>query len=352
MSIVELTKSITVSGKQRVMPRFPFTAIVAQEEMKRALVLAAIDPGLGGVLLFGERGTGKSTAVRALQELMPQITVIKNCRFSCEPGKGDCPDITCSLRAENESIDIQRPLVDLPLGTTEDRLLGSIHLEHAIKTGERVFEPGLLGKAHRGILYVDEVNLLEDSLVDLLLDVLASKENIVEREGLSVRHPAEIVLIGSCNPEEGELRPQLLDRFALSVFLHNEDKVADRAEVVRRRLAFEDDPEECISRFEHETTELREQIATAVENLSHVIIPDSAIEYASKLCSLLQLEGHRGELALIRAARALTSLEGRPVIENKDIAFVSGMCLRHRLRKNPFDQYGSEAKIDDALSTI
>lgn len=352
MSIFEPTERTTSARQERAMPRFPFTAMVAQEEMKRALVLAAIDPGLGGVLLFGERGTGKSTAVRALQELMPEITVIKNCRFSCEPQKGNCPDPSCSLRAEHESIKIQRPLVDLPLGTTEDRLLGSIHLEHAIKTGERVFEPGLLAKAHRGMLYVDEVNLLEDSLVDLLLDVLASKENIVEREGLSVRHPAEIVLIGSCNPEEGELRPQLLDRFALSVFLHNEDNVADRAEVVRRRLAFEDDAEECIAKFEHETTELREQIASAVENLSHVIIPDSVIERASKICSVLQLEGHRGELALVRAARALTSFEGRSIIENEDIAFVAGMCLRHRLRKNPFDQYGSEAKIDDALSAV
>ena len=352
MSILEEPRKQHKATNKRVNSRFPFTAIVAQDEMKRALLLAAIDPGLGGVLLFGERGTGKSTAVRAMQELMPSVAVVKNCRFLCDPHKGNCPDPACSLRADNESISIDRPLVDLPLGTTEDRLLGSIHLEHAIKTGERVFEPGLLAKAHRGILYIDEVNLLEDSLVDLLLDVLASKENIVEREGLSIRHPAEIVLIGSCNPEEGELRPQLLDRFALAVFLHNEDNVSDRAEVVRRRLAFEDDTEEFIARFKNETQKLREQIANAVEKLSSVIIPDQVIEQASKLCSALALEGHRGELALVRSARALAALEGRSIVEREDIESVAGMCLRHRLRKNPFDQYGAEAKIDDAVSSI
>src|SRR5688572_22633230 len=216
---------------------YPFAAIVGQEEMKRALLLAAIDPNLGGVLLFGERGTGKTTAVRGLRDILPPIEITKGNDYN-------------ELVGSEDTVSIKRPLIDLPLGVTEDRLLGSIHLEYAIKKGDKVFEPGLLAKANRGLLYIDEVNLLEDSIVDLLLDVAASKENIVEREGISVRHPAEFVLIGSCNPEEGELRPQLLDRFGLSVQLKKEDDTKERADVVRRRLQFEDDADEFVARSE------------------------------------------------------------------------------------------------------
>lgn len=320
--------------------------------MKRALILAAIDPGIGGVLLFGERGTGKSTAVRSLREVLPNIETIEGCSFGCVVGEGNCPVENCSLRSEGKTVMVQRPLVDLPLGATEDRLLGSIHLESAIKTGERVFDPGLLAKAHRGILYIDEVNLLEDSLVDVLLDVLASKENIVEREGLSVKHPADIVLVGSCNPEEGELRPQLLDRFGLAVFLQKEDSVEDRVEVVRRRLAFEDDPTEFVSRFLNQTDELRSRIAAAMQQLGTIVLPDSALERASRICSTLQLEGHRGELALVRAARALVAFEGRSIVEPDDIDDVAVMCLLHRLRKAPFDPIAPQTKIEEALASL
>lgn len=316
---------------------YPFAAIVGQEEMKRALLLAAIDPNLGGVLLFGERGTGKTTAVRGLRDILPPIQITEGNEYN-------------ELVASENSISIKRPLIDLPLGVTEDRLLGSIHLEYAIKKGEKVFEPGLLAKANRGLLYIDEVNLLEDSIVDLLLDVAASKENIVEREGISVRHPAEFVLIGSCNPEEGELRPQLLDRFGLSVQLKKEDDTKERADVVRRRLRFEDDPDEFVALFEKASTELREQLTNAIEVLESVIISDQTVERAARVAQYLGLEGHRAELAMVRASRALTAFEGRLATTANDVDTVAPMCLRHRMKS--YVPSLTEKHIEDALESV
>ncbi len=316
---------------------YPFAAIVGQEEMKLALVLAAIDPGLGGVLLFGERGTGKTTAVRGLREILPPIEIESGNPYNELPPNAENP------------VSIARPLIDLPLGITEDRLLGSIHLEHAIKKGERVYEPGLLAAANRGILYIDEVNLLDDSIIDLLLDVAASKENIVEREGISVKHPADFVLVGSCNPEEGELRPQLLDRFGLAVFLKKEDDIAERSEVVRRRLAFEDDAEEFNERFDRISEELRDQVAAAISNIENIILPDATVSRASQIAQYLGLDGHRGELSMVRAARALAAYESRLAAEPDDIDRVAAMCVRHRLRRDPLDSYAGEGRIEDAL---
>jgi magnesium chelatase subunit I len=316
---------------------YPFAAIVGQEEMKRALLLAAIDPNLGGVLLFGERGTGKTTAVRGLRDILPPIEITEGNEYNELVGTGN-------------TITTQRPLIDLPLGVTEDRLLGSIHLEYAIKKGEKVFEPGLLAKANRGLLYIDEVNLLEDSIVDLLLDVAASKENIVEREGISVRHPAEFVLIGSCNPEEGELRPQLLDRFGLSVQLKKEDDTKERADVVRRRLQFEDDAEEFVSLFDKASSELQDKLTNAVSILESVIISDQTVERATRIAQYLGLEGHRAELAMVRAARALAALEGRLATTTDDVDTVAPMCLRHRMKTHDSSLTGKH--IEDALESV
>jgi magnesium chelatase subunit I len=332
--------------------RYPFSAIVGQLEMKRALILSAIDPGLGGVLLFGERGTGKSTAVRALREVLPNIRSVATCSYHCDPDQPDqwCSD--CSELASIEVVDIPRPLVDLPLGTTEDRLLGAIHFERAVKEGIRVFEPGILANANRGILYVDEVNLLEDHIVDLLLDVAQSKENIVEREGLSVKHPAAFVLVGSCNPEEGELRPQLLDRFGLAVFLEKEDDVDARTEVVRRRLAFEDDSAAFVASYSEQEDLLRERIGNAMQNLNAIEIPNVAIERAAKISQALEMEGHRGDLTLVRAARALAAFEGRTAVLASDIDAVAITSLTHRLRRGPFDSYESGHRIAAVLESV
>lgn len=315
---------------------YPFTAIVGQEEMKRGLLLAAVDSNLGGVLLFGERGTGKTTAVRGLRDVLPKIEVTVGNQYN-------------ELFGTGETTFINRPLIDLPLGVTEDRLLGSIHLEYAIKKGERVFEPGLLAKANRGLLYIDEVNLLEDSIIDLLLDVAASKENIVEREGMSVRHAADFVLIGSCNPDEGELRPQLLDRFGLSVQLRKEDNTRERSEVVRRRLQFEDDAEEFVSLYDRTSADLRDQLAKAVGMLDSVIISEQTLERATRIAQYLGLEGHRAELAMVRAARAFAAFEGRLVTTINDVDILAPMCLRHRIKG--YDQSLSEKLIEDALES-
>src|SRR6056297_2057799 len=262
---------------------FPFSAIVGQDEMKLALMIAAVDPGIGGVLVFGDRGTGKSTTVRALAALLPKMRAVTGCRYGCDP---DATDDLCdecrerSRHGELKSRTLPVPVVDLPLGATEDRVVGALDLELALTQGEKAFEPGLLARAHRGYLYIDEVNLLEDHLVDLLLDVAASGENIVEREGLSIRHPARFVLIGSGNPEEGELRPQLLDRFGLSVEVASPSDVASRVEVVRRRDAFERDPDAFLARYKRKDGRLRSRLKAGRERLDTVEVPDAALESA------------------------------------------------------------------------
>ncbi len=331
---------------------FPFSAIVGQEEMKLAILVAAIDPGIGGVLVFGDRGTGKSTAIRALAALLPEIPVVEGCPYRCDPGDEQALCTECRSRRPLRAVMAPVPVVDLPLGATEDRVVGALDLERALTRGEKRFEPGLLARAHRGFLYIDEVNLLEDHLVDLLLDVAASGENVVEREGLSVRHPARFVLVGSGNPEEGELRPQLLDRFGLSVEVKTPTDLAERIDVVRRRDVFERDPAGFAAKWKREETRLRRSIEAARTRLPLVQVPDAAIERAARLCMALGADGLRGELTLVRAARAVAALEGAGEVLDQHLRQVALPALRHRLRRNPLDEAGSTARVERAVADL
>jgi len=334
---------------------FPFSAIVGQEEMKKALLLAAIDPSLGGVLVFGDRGTGKSTAVRGLAELLPKIETRKNCRFNCEPeSPAECCPVCNVPRGEKPPVitKVITPMVDLPLGTTEDRVCGALDLEKALLSGEKAFEPGLLAKAHRGFLYIDEVNLLEDHMVDLLLDVAASGTNLVEREGLSIRHPARFVLVGSGNPEEGDLRPQLLDRFGLSVEVGSPREVGQRVEVIRRRDAFESDREAFVKTWTKRDAGVRSRITNAKRLLPKMEMPDALLEQISRICLHLGVDGLRGELTLMRSARALAALGGRKTVAIKDVVAAAPMALRHRLRRDPLEEAGSAVRIERALEEL
>ena len=335
---------------------FPFSAIVGQDEMTRAILVAAVDPGLGGVLVFGDRGTGKSTAVRALAALLPPMTAVQGCRYACAPESsgGACPDCA-TLKAPGVRVRTHRvpvPVVDLPLGATEDRVVGALDLERALAQGERAFEPGLLARANRGFLYIDEVNLLEDHLVDLLIDVAASGENVVEREGLSVRHPARFVLVGSGNPEEGELRPQLLDRFGLSVEVKTPTDLALRVEVVKRRDAFERDPAGFVERWRKDDERLRRRIVAARRRVADVQVPDAVLERSARLCMALGTDGLRGELTLMRAARALAALDGDDTVDDRHLRQVAAPALRHRLRRNPLDDAGSSVRVQRAVDEL
>jgi magnesium chelatase subunit I len=333
---------------------FPFSAIVGQEEMKLALLVAAVDPTVGGVLVFGDRGTGKSTAVRALAALLPPMRVVLGCPYGCAPGApaGACERCAGRPRAKLKAALVPVPVVDLPLGATEDRVVGALDLERALAHGVKAFEPGLLARAHRGFLYIDEVNLLEDHLVDLLLDVAASGENVVEREGLSVRHPARFVLVGSGNPEEGELRPQLLDRFGLSVEVRTPSELATRIEVVKRRDAFERDPERFAAGWAPREGEVRSRIEGARKRLEAVAVPEAVLERAARLCMALGTDGLRGEITLTRAARALASLEGDRAVGDAHLRRVAPAALRHRLRRNPLDDAGSTTRVERALAEL
>jgi magnesium chelatase subunit I len=334
---------------------FPFSAIVGQDEMKLALLIAAVDPKVGGVLAFGDRGSGKSTAVRALAALLPKMKVVVGCRYNCDPDKPAEFCDECRTRAAKgalKSAQVPVPVVDLPLGATEDRVVGALDLERALARGEKAFEPGLLARAHRGFLYIDEANLLEDHLVDLLLDVAASGENVVEREGLSIRHPARFVLVGTGNPEEGELRPQLLDRFGMSVEVRTPDGLADRIEVVRRRDAFESDHAAFVAKWAKDETRLRKKIIAAREKLPTVLVSDAALERAAKLCMVLGTDGLRGELTLMRAARALAALESASTVTDEHLRRIVPAALRHRLRRNPLDDAGSSVRVDRAISEV
>ncbi len=335
---------------------FPFSAIVSQDEMKLAILVSAIDPSIGGVLVFGDRGTGKSTAVRALAALLPKMRAVVGCRYGCDPDASNtnCPDCT-ALRARKTPLTsrlIPVPVVDLPLAATEDRVVGALDLERALSQGVKAFEPGLLARANRGFLYIDEVNLLEDHLVDLLIDVAASGENVVEREGLSVRHPARFVLIGSGNPEEGELRPQLLDRFGLSVEVKTPEGLAERVEVVRRRDAFERDPQGFTDQWKKEDERIRRRIVAARKRLDAVDIPDAARARAAQLCMALGTDGLRGDLTLIRTARAYAALEGDASVRDEHLRKVAAPALRHRLRRNPLDDSGSTSRVDRAVAEL
>jgi len=334
---------------------FPFSAIVGQDEMKQALLIAAVDPRVGGVLVFGDRGTGKSTAVRALASLLPPMRAVVGCRYGCDPADTTAWCEDCNANAGHGPLKVEQiavPVVDLPLGATEDRVVGALDLERALTSGEKAFEPGLLARAHRGFLYVDEVNLLEDHIVDLLLDVAASGENVVEREGLSVRHPARFVLIGSGNPEEGELRPQLLDRFGLAVEVRTPDDLPTRMEVVRRRDAFERDPASFTAKWSKEDSKIRRRIVAARTRLPAVTMPDNVLEHAAMLCMKLGTDGLRGELTLMRAARALAALEEADAADDSHLKRVAAPALRHRLRRNPLDEAVSTTRVDRAVAEL
>lgn len=322
---------------------FPFSAIVGQDEMKQAMVLTAIDPTIGGVLVFGERGTGKSTAVRALAGLLPPISVVRDCPVNCARPE-ECPDW-----ADIRDISITQkptPVVDLPLGASEDRVTGALDIEKALTKGEKAFQPGLFAQANRGYLYIDEVNLLEDHIVDLLLDVAQSGENLVEREGLSIRHPARFVLVGSGNPEEGELRPQLLDRFGLSVDVASPRDIDERVQVIKRRDAYENDHSAFMLRWQAEDAALRDRIVTARKALADLKTPESTLRVVAELCINLGSDGLRGELTLLKAARAYAALRDDTVLSTMHIRATAALALRHRLRRDPLDEAGSGARVD------
>ena len=317
---------------------FPFSAIVGQTELKQALILAAIDPSIGGVLALGDRGTGKSTTIRALAALLPEVPITDDPRVDPNPPPG------ASTKPA--------PVVDLPLGATEDRIVGALDLEAALVRGEKKFQPGLLAAAHQGFLYIDEVNLLEDHLVDVLLDVAASGENVIEREGLSVRHPAKFVLVGSGNPEEGDLRPQLIDRFGLAVDVRTMTDIKERLEVIKRRQAYEADPAAFRSQWADEDKALRERIVEARAFLRLVTMPDDVLEQAAALCIALGTDGLRGELTLSRAAQALAALDNEDTVTTDHLRRIAAMALRHRLRKNPLDDADAAVRVERAVEEV
>ena len=328
---------------------FPFTAIVGQAEMKLALLLNVIDPRIGGVMIMGDRGTGKSTTIRALADLLPDIPVVAGDPYNSSPSDPDLQSSEVRERVQRgESLSegrCQVPMVDLPLGATEDRLCGTIDIEKALSEGVRAFEPGLLAKANRGLLYVDEVNLLDDHLVDVLLDSAASGWNTVEREGVSVRHPARFVLIGSGNPEEGELRPQLLDRFGMSVEVRTVRDPEQRVQVVDQRGQFDTDPVSFLTQFQGQQQSLQEKVVAAQERLGSVEMdPDLRLKI-SEVCGQLEVDGLRGDIVTNRAARALAAFEGRTEVNDDDVARVMACCLRHRLRKDPLEQVDSGDRV-------
>ncbi|MFM9927348.1 magnesium chelatase ATPase subunit I [Variovorax sp. H27-G14] len=335
---------------------FPFSAIVGQDEMKTAILIAAVDPSVGGVLVFGDRGTGKSTAVRALAALLPPMRAVVGCPYHCDPASANTSCAHCAaqkkLNGARRTERVPVPVVDLPLGATEDRVVGALDLERALSRGVKAFEPGLLARAHRGFLYIDEVNLLEDHLVDLLIDVASSGENVLEREGLSVRHPARFVLVGSGNPEEGELRPQLLDRFGLSVEVTTPRDLAVRVEVIRRRDAFDRDEAAFLRHWSPQDAKVRRRIVAAKACLARVQVPDALLECAARLCISLGTDGLRGELTLIRAARALAALDGDELLSTSHLRRVAPLALRHRLRRNPLDDSGSSVRVGKAIEEL
>jgi len=328
---------------------FPFTAIVGQEEMKLALLLNVIDPKIGGVMIMGDRGTGKSTTIRALADLLPEIDVVADDPFNSDPNE---PDEMGGDSQNRISVKKKVPMVDLPLGATEDRVCGTIDIEKALSEGVKAFEPGLLAKANRGILYVDEVNLLDDHLVDVLLDSAASGWNTVEREGISIRHPARFVLVGSGNPEEGELRPQLLDRFGMHAEIRTVKEPALRVEIVDQRAEFDQNPPEFLQKHQTEQEAMQEKIVMAQELLPKVEMDYDQRVKISQVCSELDVDGLRGDIVTNRAAKAIAALEGRNEVTVDDIRRVITLCLRHRLRKDPLESIDSGFKVEKVFSRI
>jgi len=348
-----MTKDFAYSdhvGQDATMTKaFPFSAIVGQDAMKTAMILTAIEPRLGGVLVFGDRGTGKSTAVRALAALLPPIEAVRGCPVNA-PSLAQSPD--WAELTEEVLISRPTPVVDLPLGVTEDRVTGALDIERALVQGEKAFQPGLLAQANRGYLYIDEVNLLEDHIVDLLLDVAQSGENVVERDGLSIRHAARFVLVGSGNPEEGELRPQLLDRFGLSVEVRSPQDIEERIEVVRRRDAYETDGPAFMATWAAEEARVRDAILAARDILGQVETTTETLRDCARLCVTLGADGLRGELTLLRAGRALAAYEGADALGRDHLRRVAPLALSHRLRRDPLDEAGSVSRVERAVAEV
>lgn len=335
---------------------FPFTAIVGQEQMKLALLLNVIDPKVGGVMIMGDRGTGKSTTIRALADLLPEIDVVAGDPFNSSPIDVEmmADDVRDKIdRQENLEITQKKvPMVDLPLGATEDRVCGTIDIEKALSEGVKAFEPGLLAKANRGILYVDEVNLLDDHLVDVLLDSAASGWNTVEREGISIRHPARFVLVGSGNPEEGELRPQLLDRFGMHAEIRTVKEPNLRVQIVEQRGEFDRDPQSFLAEYESQQQELQKKLVQAQELLPQVTMDYDIRVKVSEICSELDIDGLRGDIVTNRAAKALAAFESRTEVTVDDIRRVMPLCLRHRLRKDPLESIDSGYKVEKSINRV
>ena len=322
---------------------FPFAAIIGQEEMKLALQLNVIDPKIGGVMIMGDRGTGKSTTIRALADLLPDIEIIKNDPFNTSP---------VGLEENYETENIKIPMVELPLGATEDRVCGTINLKEVLSGGSSTFEPGLLARANRGLLYVDEINLLDDHLVDVLLDSAASGWNTVEREGISIKHPAKFILVGSGNPEEGELRPQLLDRFGMHAEIRTISDPDSRVQIVEERISFDKSPETWFEKYEAEQYNIQERLSQATTLLPQVTISKDFQLKISRVCSELQVEGLRGDLVVTRAAKALAAFEQRTEVTLDDVRRTVILCLRHRCRRDPMESINSGDKVESVFNEI
>ena len=330
-------------------PIYPFTAIVGQDRMRRALVLNAVDPRIGGVLIRGERGTAKSTAARALAALLPKVKIVHGCRFGCDPEASatwctECQErYTQTVAANGNQLPVEvrnTPFINLPVSATEDRVVGTLDIEAAIQKGERHFEPGVLAAANRGLLYIDEVNLLDDHVVDVLLDAAAMGMNIVEREGISFSHPARFILVGTMNPEEGDLRPQLLDRFALSVEIHGIRDARERVLIMERNLGFEADPLGFVTHWQPREQDLSEAIDNARQLVESVTYTSRDLLSIAALTSSLGVDGHRPDLVILKTARAQAAFEGRTHITDRDIAMAAELALPHRLKHTPFQQSG------------
>jgi len=333
---------------------YPFTAIVGQERMKRALILNAVNPRIGGVLIRGERGTAKSTAARALAALLPEETVVATCRFGCDPHHPEHFCDECRERAsrgEELPVALRRtPFVDLPVSATEDRVVGTLDIEKAIQKGERHFEPGVLAAANRGVLYVDEVNLLDDHVVDLLLDSAAMGVNVVEREGISFQHPARFILVGTMNPEEGDLRPQLLDRFALSVAVRGLEEPRQRMMILQRHIAFEEDPVAFHEQWLPQEQELGERITRARQVVDRITYTSRDLFTIATLTGALRIDGHRADLVILKTARAHAAFEGRTAVTERDILLAAELAIPHRLRRGPFqDAEVSMAELEERV---
>ena len=336
---------------------FPFVSIVGQEDMKKALLLNIVDPSIGGALLKGEKGTAKSTTVRSLAQILPFRETVEGCPFNCDPNKPDslCPECAEKLAQGKElkAAKNRMRVVELPLSATEDRVAGTLDIEHVLKTGEKKFEPGVLAQANGNLLYVDEVNLLDDHIVDLLLDSAAMGVNYVEREGVSFAHAARFILVGTMNPEEGELRPQLLDRFGLSVDVKGDKDMAVRMEVVKRRVAFDMDPAQYTKGCKEESDKLMERLTAARENVYKVSADDSIIKAIVTITTSFGIDGHSADITMLKAAKANAALEGRKEVTKDDLRAVAALVLSHRMRRRPFEEAAFDTEeLERCLQSI